>query len=193
MPIELTRPTIVTGPTIEPLTLAEAKKQCELSSSDTAHDDHLSLLIQAAREQWEHDTDSCCMTQTLYVNANRFSEEIELPTRPITSITSIQYYDDNNTLQTVSASVYSLNPSEREIELQYQQTWPTTTDRWDAVKITYVAGYANVASVPAIHKAAMRLLVGHYFENRDMLMSDAMQTMRAYEALVNKFMRSSYP
>jgi hypothetical protein len=39
----------------------------------------------------------------------------------------------------------------------------------------------------------MLLLVGHYFENRDMLMSDAIQTMKPYEALVTRFMRSNYP
>jgi hypothetical protein len=39
----------------------------------------------------------------------------------------------------------------------------------------------------------MRLLIGYYFENRDTLMSEAMQTLRAYEAIVSRFVRSSYP
>ena len=151
------------------------------------------MLIQAAREQWEHDTDSCCLTQTLYVHAEEFEDEIELPKRPISSISSIQYYDLTNTLQTLSSSVYSLNPSEREVERKWMQIWPPTIDRWDAIKITYVAGYASAALVPAIHKQAIRLLISHYFENRDMIMSDALTSVRAYECLVTKFMRASYP
>ena len=191
--MSVTRATILTGPTQEPITLAEAKKQCELSPSDTAHDDHLRELITAAREQWEHDTDSCCLAQTLYVHTDEFDDEICLPKRPITSITSIQYYDLTNTLQTLASSVYSLNPTERELEIAYLQVWPPTIDRWDAVKITYVAGYATPADVPSIHKSAIKLLIGHYFENRDMMMSEALQSMKAYESLVMRYMRSCYP
>lgn len=193
MCIEMTRPTIVTQPTTEPLTLAEARKQLELSPSDTSHDVHLATLIQAAREQWEHDTDSCCLTQTLRVYADGFGSEFYLPKRPIQSITTVKYYDTANTLQTLSASLYSLNTSERSIERSYLAVWPATVTRWDAVEITYVAGYAATHLVPAIHKMAMRLLVSHYFENRDMIMAEAMQTLPAYENLVRKYMRSDYP
>lgn len=49
---------LVTGPTVEPLTLNEAKKQLEIATSDTTHDGQLAQMIQEAREQWEHDTDS---------------------------------------------------------------------------------------------------------------------------------------
>jgi uncharacterized phiE125 gp8 family phage protein len=66
--------------------------------------------------------------------------------------------------------------------------------RWDAWTITYKVGYSEDGSkVPAIAKNAMLMLVAHYFENRDMLMAEAMQTMRPYEALVLRYMRSSYP
>tara|TARA_R110000868_G_scaffold260927_1_gene519043 strand:+ start:3457 stop:4041 length:585 start_codon:yes stop_codon:yes gene_type:complete len=190
---EVSRATLVTAPTIEPITLSEAKKQCELSPTDTAHDDHLVLLIQAAREQWERDTDSVCLTQTWSVTAECFGDEFYLPKRPIQSITHLKYYDSGNTLTTLGTDVYSLNPAERSVELKYLQYWPDSVYRWDAITITYVCGYTTAALVPAIYKMAMRLLVGHYFENRDMLMSDAMQSLKAYEALVQKFLRSSYP
>lgn len=193
MTIQVSRPTISVSAASEAITLAEAKKQCELSQTDTAHDDHLRLLIQAAREQWEHDTDTCMISQTLYVNADCFGSKIPLPKRPISSITSIQYYDNANALQTLASSVYVLNPSTREVDLKYLQDWPLTVERWDAVKITYVAGYTNAASVPAIHKQAMRFLIGKYFENRDLMVNDMSYTDRAYEALVQKYMRSSYP
>lgn len=191
---KVSRATLVTAPTIEPVTLIEAKKQCELSPSDTAHDDHLSTLIQAAREQWEHDTDSACLTQTWSVTLEYFDDdEIYIPKRPIQSITHVKYYDSNNTLTTLSTDYYSLDPAARAVRLKYLQDWPVTVDRWDAVAITYVAGYGSVAAVPALHRSAIQLLVGHYFENRDMLMSDAMQTMKAYESLVRRYMRSNYP
>lgn len=194
MEIEVSRATLVTGPATEPITLAQAKKQLELSPSDTAHDDHLSLLIQTAREQWELDTDSVCLTQTWSVTVEGFcDDEIYLPKRPVQSITSITYYDVGNSQQTLSTSVYSLDAACRAVRLKYMQIWPPVAYRWDAATITYVCGYTSTSLVPAAAKQAMLLLVGHYFENRDMVMGEALQTMPTYEALVRRFMRSSYP
>ena len=185
-------PETVTGPTAEPLTLSEAKKQLEIASNDTSHDVQIAALIQAAREQWEHDTDSVTCFQTLRLRLPVWNDGFKLPRSPIHSITSIQYYDGSNTLQTLSASVYQLHVDE--IRLAYLQTIPATSYRWDAWAINYKCGYSqDGASVPAVAKQAMLLLIGHYFENRDMLMSDAIQSFRPYEALVRRFMRSSYP
>ena len=182
----------VSGPSVEPLTLDQVKKQLEISSSDTTHDLQLAAIIQEAREQWEHDTDSVTCYTTLRVKLSDFYDGFELPKGPVSSITSIQYYDGNNNLQTYSSANYSLHKDE--IRLGYQVSLPAWSARWDAWVITYKSGYSQDASlVPAIAKRAMMLLVAHYFENRDMLMSEALQTIRPYEALVKRFMRASYP
>jgi len=182
----------VTGPTAEPITLSEAKKQLEIASNDTSHDVHLSALIQAAREQWEHDTDTVTCFQTLKVRIASWTDGLSLPKSPVHSITSIQYFDGANALQTLSSSIYQLH--EGQIRIAYLQVLPGTSARWDAWTINYKCGYSDDgARVPAIAKNAMQMLVAHYFENRDMIMSDALQTMRPYEALVRRFMRSNYP
>ena len=190
---ETSRAMLVTAPVSEPITLAEAKKQLELSPTDTAHDAQLSLLIQAAREQWEADTDSACLTQTWKVTAEEFDDdEIYLPKRPVQSITHVKYYDSGDVLQTLSTSVYDLDQSCRAVRLKNLQVWPAVSDRWDAITITYVAGYAQSYLVPAIAKQAMLLLVGYYFDaNRGD--NDRNNDQRAYEALVTKFIRSNYP
>jgi uncharacterized phiE125 gp8 family phage protein len=191
---EISRAVLVTPPAAEPVTLAQAKKQLELASSDTAHDAHLALLIQAAREQWEADTDSCCLTQTWKVYAEEFDDdELYLPKRPIQSITHVKYYDASNVQQTLSTSVYSLDDAERAVRLDSLQVWPAVYDRFDAITITFVAGYTSAAAVPAIHKQAILLLIGKYFENRDLQVNDVIFKDAAYEALVTKFMRSNYP
>lgn len=191
---EISRAVLVTPPVAEPVTLAEAKKQLELASSDTAHDAHLALLIQAAREQWEADTDSCCLSQTWKVYAEEFDDdEIYLPKRPIQSVTHVKYYDASNVQQTLSTSVYSLDDAARAVRLDSLQIWPAVYDRFDAITITFVAGYTSAAAVPAIHKQAILLLVGKYFENRDLQVNDVIFKDAAYEALVTKLMRSNYP
>ena len=175
------------------MTLLQAKKQLEIASTDTAHDNQLQLLIQAAREQWEHDTDSCVLTQTLTCTAEYLCDGIEIPKRPIQSITSIKYYDTSNVQQTLSTAVYSLDAPRRQIRLKYLQSWPDNLDRWDSILITYVAGYTTVGNVPAIAKQAILLLIAHYFENRDMLLNVAMEQVKAYEMLVRRYQRSTYP
>lgn len=183
---------VISGPSVEPLTLDQVKKQLEISVSDTTHDIQLASMIQEAREQWEHDTDSVTCYQTLRIKVSDFYDAFELPKGPVQSVTSLQYYDGNNNLQTYSAANYSLHKDE--IRLGYQVTLPAWSARWDAWAVTYRSGYSQDASlVPAIAKRAMLLLVANYFENRDMLMSEAMQSQKAYEMLVRRFMRSSYP
>jgi uncharacterized phiE125 gp8 family phage protein len=175
------------------VTVAEARKQCELGTS-TAHDDHLALLIQAARQQWEHDTDSCVMTQVWSVTLDSFpGVEIALPKRPIAEIADIQYYYNSNELLVLNENVFSFDATARRLHLNSQKSWPGIYDRWDAVTITFVCGVDTAAEVPAMHKQAIRLLVGHYFENRDMMMGDAMQAVRGYECLVRRYLRTSYP
>ena len=182
----------MTSPTAEPITLSEAKKHLEIGVSDTTHDIQLASIIQAAREQWEHDTDSVACYATLRVRLATWMDGQSLPRTPIHSITSIQYYDGANTLQTLSPSIYQLHVDQ--IRIAYLQVLPGTSARWDAWSINYKAGYSQDGQlVPAIAKNAMLLLIGHYFENRDMLMAEALQTMRPYEALVRRYMRASYP
>jgi uncharacterized phiE125 gp8 family phage protein len=182
----------ISGPTAEPVTLSEAKKQLEIASSDTSHDTHLSALIGAAREQWEHDTDRVTCYASFRIRTSDFYDNFGLLKGPIQSITSIQYFDGNNTLATLDPSLYQLHDDE--IRLGYQVSLPAWAARWDAWAITYRCGYSQDGqSVPDIDKAAILMLVAHYFENRDMMMSEALQSMRPYEALVRRFMRSSYP
>ena len=182
---------LLVGPTAEPLTLAEAKKQLEISASDTAHDVQLQLAISESREQWEHDTDSACCYQNWKVRTSGLPDGLQLPKKPIQSIVSIQYYDGANNLQTLSTSLYQLYV--QEIKYAYQATMPATSSRWDAWTITYRCGYSQDGTlVPAIAKRAMLLLIGYYFDaNRGD--NDRMTDNRAYESLVAKFMRASYP
>jgi len=185
---------VVTPATAEPLTLSEAKKHLELSDADTTHDEHLIDLIASAREQWEKDTDSVTMQQTLRVTFEEFGiNSLVLPKRPVQSITSIQYYDSGNNLQTLATSVYNLDRMRRAVRLLTDEVWPAQYNRWDAIQVDYVCGYASRRLVPAIARQAIKLLIGHYFANREMLSNDLIYQMRAYEMLVRRYMRATYP
>ncbi len=184
---------IVTQPTAEPLTLLEAKKQLEIAPSDTTHDQQLSSLIQEAREQWENDTGMATTIRSLVIKTQSVYDGFRIPVTPVYSITQMSYYNTANASTVWSSSNYQLH-SGKYIRLASGVSVPATYARWDAWTISFSAGYSiDGISVPARAKRAMLLLVGHYFENRDMLISDGVSGMRAYEALVSRFMRGNYP
>lgn len=186
------RPQITVGPTVEPISLSEAKKHVEIASTDSTHDAQLALIIEQARQQWESDTGEHYVQQTWEIKLPYLCE-FSFPHRPVSSITSVQYFDSGNTTRTLATSVYELDVARSALRLKYLQDWPTTSDRWDASTVTYVLGnHSSSSTVPAIAKSAMLLLVGYYFDaNRGE--NDRGNDQAAYERLVAKQMRSSYP
>lgn len=182
----------VTAATSEPVTLAELKRQVRVINTD--HDADLAYLGVAARELVEHDTERCFMQRTLRGYLDRFPTlgAVEVPVCPVTAITSIQYYDADGEQQTLSADVYHVDAVDTDrparVILADLQQWPQTEDRRpSAVWFTMTAGYASAAAVPFTAKQAIRLLVGHWFENRESVLVGTVskEIEHGYTALVN--------
>ena len=177
---------------LEPLSLSEVKKHLELASTDTAHDVYLAGKIEAARMQFQDDTGQCFIERQVQIKLPAFREFV-FSQRPVASIDSITFYDASNVSGTLYTEAYQFDAGNNALRLAYGMEWPDTADRWDAVTITYTVGkHLNASTVPAIAKSAMLLLVGFEFENRDDLMG-ANSIQNAYERLVLKYMRSTYP
>lgn len=180
----------------EPLTLAEAKKQVELATQDTAHDEHLLRLIAAARKYAEEFTGRAIVTQTwdLFLDAwplGRHDSSIYLPKSPLQSVTWVKYYDGDGVQQTWSLANYVVRTSREPgcVSLAYGISWPTFRYQPDAINVRYVAGYGARTSVPEALKAAMLLMVGHWFQFREEVLSgsNATQVPFAAHALLEQF------
>jgi len=95
---------------------------------------------------------------------------IDLPLPPLKSVTSVKYYDTDNTQQTLSSTAYhTITPTRQpgRVELVDGEAWPTTKVRPDAVKVRFVAGATSTTGVDPTVKQAVYLLVGHWNENRE--------------------------
>lgn len=95
---------------------------------------------------------------------------LEIPNPPLQSVTSITYIDQNEDSQTLAASKYIVDAVAEpgRIMPAIGESWPSTASKFNVVTIRFVAGYGNnPASVPDKTKHALRLLVGHWFENRE--------------------------
>ena len=184
------------GPVNEPVSLAEARDQCEIGATVTDHDTKLSRYITASVEQVENDTEYVLITQTYTLSFDSFpsnGDPIPLPVRPIQSITSITYYDTSNTQQTLATTVYGLDKARRQVYLKYDQEWPDITEQHNGNVITFIAGFGlTEANTPRLFKQAILLQVAKWWAHRgDESKMPAHDT--AYERIIRRVLRSSYP
>lgn len=177
--------------------LDEAKDHCRVAHDENDEDPLIKNLILAAESHidgYEGILGRALITQTWVQELDRFWSEMRLPLAPIQSIASIRYYDINETQQTLADTVYRLHSDAVSpyITLQSDQEWPATFDRDDAVEITFVAGYGNADAVPETIRQAMLLMVGHWYENRELLVPGQLSPMpMAADALLQPYRRTS--
>ena len=189
---------LVTAPTIEPMSLAEAKSHLRV---DQADDDALiATLIVAAREWIEGQTHRALMQQTWDFTYDRgwplegYKICLRLPLAPAASVTSVKYIDENGVEQTLSAALYKtvLSGDHPRIERAYQAEWPSPRDQAETVTVRAVCGYGDqMGDVPQPLRLAIRLLVGHWYEHREAVaIGVPAEVPLAVEALISPYRRS---
>jgi uncharacterized phiE125 gp8 family phage protein len=167
---------LITAPTVEPVTLAEAKAHCRVDHDDD--DARISAYIAAARNDCEEWTARAFITQTWELVIDEFpTNEIMIPKPPLQSVTSIKYDDGAGVEQTLGITDYEVDAASQPGWIVPVITgWPTSL--WtgiNAVRIRYVAGYDPdtnspidyAANVPPSIKQAMLLQIGEYYDNRE--------------------------
>jgi len=147
------------GPTTEPLTLDELKTRLRIGVCD--FDSELQDQLKAARLAVETETNRRLITQTVELYLEDFPGQfgdIEIRLAPISAITHVKYYDQDDTLQTVASTSYyeDLTTTPPKIALKQSQHWPVTElYRPNKVIITFTAGYGAASAVPAVAKLAI--------------------------------------
>lgn len=164
--------TLVTAPAAEPITTAEAKEQVRQDGTD--EDTYIDTLIVAARRWVERTSGRALINQTWDYSLDRFPQSafIEIPKFPLSSVTSITYYDDDLSTSTVFASSkYQVDTARTpgRIALKDGETWPVDSLRLSSgVVIRFVAGYgAAGSSVPEDLRHVIKLLVAQMYTHRE--------------------------
>lgn len=162
---------LITPPATEPLTTLEAglHLRVEPLSED---DPYIDALITAARQHVEQHLGRALVTQTWEAVLDEFPEgdEIRLSKGALQSVTSVTYLDSAGAQQTLATSEYQVDTASvpGRIVLAPSESWPDTdSDRVNAVRVRFVAGYGAASAVPQPIKAAMLLLIGHLYEHRE--------------------------
>jgi len=158
------------APVEEPVSASEAKTQCNVYFSED--DAFISALIVAARERTEANTWRQLCTATYVLRLRGFPGEdfIDLPRPPTQAVSGITYIDTDGATQTLSTDVWELDAFDTpgRVRLKYGKTWPTTRDQWNAVTITYTAGYSDDGNaVPQVLKQAILMRVANWYLYRE--------------------------
>ena len=179
-------PQLSTGPAIEPVTRAEAKTHLRVYFTDD--DTYIDTLIAAARQHAEDYTQRRFINQTWTQTLPEFQDIMLLSGTPLSSVTSISYLDKDNNSQTLSTAIYDVDTTRHPgaVRRTRDQSFPATYPSWNAVVITYVAGYGAAASaVPEAIKQAILLHVAEMYEQRQVTSERPMTPVAfAYEALL---------
>lgn len=162
---------LVTGPAKEVLTTAEAKGHLRVDVSDD--DAYIDGLVSATRIYFEDVVNRALITQTWRLNLEAWpdDDEILIPRAPLQSVTSVVYKDQDGNATTWASSNYIVDSDSEpgRVVLAYGGMWPSVTlYPVNPIMITFVAGYGDDASdVPAQMKQCLKLLIGHWYENRE--------------------------
>lgn len=195
------RLTIVTPPSIEPVTLAEAKAHLRVDGND--EDALINQLIAVARQALDGRDGllgRALIQQVWKLTHDRFPRAIEIPLPPLISVDGITYLDADAMTQTIDLGTVTVegigDAAPAILRPVSGTTWPETYDHPEAIAITFKAGYGTAAAnVPAPIKQAMLLDIAHMFENREAVTIGSgfmIATPAGYHDLLNDFRQRGF-
>ncbi len=171
---------LIQAATTDPVTLADAKDHCRIVGTD--QDSVVRSLVIAAVEYVSSRTGRSLAPATYRIERSCWwSCDLAIPAAPLRDVTEVSYLDAEGDEIVVDPTLYRWRrtPAGGEIWLLDAFDLPElATERKDAVRITFDAGYDDPADSPAsgadpeltfpvrLHQAIL-LLVGHWFEHRE--------------------------
>jgi uncharacterized phiE125 gp8 family phage protein len=150
-----------------PVTLAQAKAHLRVDFDD--EDSTITALIAAATRAVENRVQRRYCTQTVeWVIQNFPMCGLRLPLAPVASVDSVQYTNADGSVSTLDADSYVVT-SQGTATVLYPALgaiWPLAWPGPKPVAITFTAGGA-AAAVEAHVTAAILLMIGHLYQNRE--------------------------
>lgn len=166
---------LITAPTSYPVTLEEVQKHC--SAPETDFESILEICRKAATDEAEQFTGRALIEQTwdLYLDAFPTQGPIRIPKPPLIEVVGV--YVDEALIDTATYIVDAdSDPAGQpaRVTLATGGSWPTPSASANAVRIRFRAGYVEdgdaspiVATVPYAIKAAILMIAGTLFANRE--------------------------
>lgn len=202
---------VVSQPSQEPVTLAEAKSHLRIDGSDD--DTLIGFCIGASRQYFENACQIHIASKTVQLALDSFpvtvpnlsvTSNINYPfqtkyypfdgviylTGPVSSVESVAYTDTALAEQALGS--YRVDLISNPARITYASAWPTTAKITNAVRVNYTAGFANGA-VPKLLKAGILFYVAHLYENREAVTTGSLtETPLAVESIILQYSSGVY-
>lgn len=163
--------TRTTEPTVEPVTIDEAKAHLRLIDFDEDNA-YVTTLISVARRAVEDMIGRALIDTTFTQTAAAWQTCTELLRGNGHTVESLTYDDADNAEQTVSADDYELAPFADGCAALYLRDTFTDPELYDQpgagrIRIEFTAGYGSAATdVPQPLKQAVLYMITHLYDNR---------------------------
>jgi len=158
----------VTAPAATIISLADAKEHLRVDHSDD--DDYITALVAAADAHLDGPFGAVgialnVQTWKLTRPSTTGRYGVRLPVLPLVAVTAIAYLDTDEAEQSADLADFQWFAGDTfgYVEPVKGAAWPAMSAERDALRITFTAG----AGVPEPIKHAAKLLVGHWYENRE--------------------------
>lgn len=150
------------------ITTSEAKTHLKVDT--TADDTLIGNLIAAAVQSAQIYTNRFFLTTQIIQYGDKWEDIKVLFKSKVINVVSVKYYDNDNSLQTLSTDVWLADTKHQpaRIGLKPDKDFPQLAHRINAVEVTYKVGYGdNASDVPQGIKQACLLTIGNWYQNRE--------------------------
>ncbi len=171
------------------ISVNDAKDHLRLDLNDD--DNYIQSLIDISVAMIEQYTRRFYRAADYKVHLDQFPYDyIDLQFAGISEVTSVKYNNAAGTEVTLSSDDYDIDLKHEpaRIYIAKSKTWPTTENAPNSVTISFSAGSDTTDNIekPLVH--AMKLLIGHFYENRQTVSDRVHYKMpMAIEYLINPY------
>lgn len=170
---------LLTAPAAEPLLLAEAKAFLRVEHGDD--DDVIASLIAAARLHVEAQTRRALVTQTWRLTRDAWPADgrLSVTPAPLQALTAVRVTDAIGNAVSIDLQSFVVDTAGSAVVFA---PWAMTQPGRGAagIELDVTVGYGDAASdVPEPLRQAVRLLVAHWYENRGLATSGAVNVLPA--------------
>ncbi|MCX7900045.1 MAG: hypothetical protein N2444_08195 [Methylocystis sp.] len=165
------RPTLISAPAIEPVSLADAKAWLREDGAD--EDQLIQTLIVAARMTLEAFTRRFFITQGWRVTLDEWPGSVGrdltlvIPFAPFQGVSAVRWFDAANVAHVVAPSLYRAPVSVEGGRIVFASAPPAPGRAKDGIEIDFTIGYGALATdVPEPLRRAILVLGAFWRENR---------------------------
>lgn len=161
------------------VSLDEAKEHLRIPVEDASEDLLIDAQIRAAMEHVEKFTGQVLTPREMELPISGFPvlpELIAIPREPVTGVSAIAYTDPDGVAAELAEADWRWSESAADVVMPALQTsWPAALAERGSVRLTFDAGY-EVGLAPASLIAAVKLMLGHLYANREAVVTGTIAT-----------------